>query len=117
MAVSTIEPRCCCARHADGSVTTSRCPVHAEVDPCLTMSWVTGRRRTGTIRHGVCTACGHTMRCHMCHEKVTGSDRGWIHAHGDIHCGTGDGSTAYPEHAWARDESDRRVRQLREAAV
>jgi hypothetical protein len=52
-------PRCVCARHDDGSVTTFLCPVHADTDPCLTMSAVTGRRRTGTIRRGVCTACGH----------------------------------------------------------
>lgn len=51
--------RCVCARHADGSVTTMLCSVHAETDPCLTMAQVTGRRRTGTIRRGVCTSCGH----------------------------------------------------------
>jgi len=51
--------RCVCATHTDGSVTSSLCPVHADRDPCLTMSLVTGRRRTGTIRRGVCTACGH----------------------------------------------------------
>lgn len=51
-------PRCACARHDDGSVTTFLCPAHAEQDPCLTTSQVTGRRRTGTIRRGVCTACG-----------------------------------------------------------
>jgi hypothetical protein len=50
---------CVCARHADGSVTTFLCPVHADTDPCLTMARVTGRRRTGTIRRGVCTSCGH----------------------------------------------------------
>lgn len=58
-ALEDARARCVCARHDDGSVTTSRCPVHADVDPCLTMSWVTGRRRKGTIRRGVCTACGH----------------------------------------------------------
>lgn len=50
---------CSCARHTDGSVTTFLCSVHADTDPCLTMSSVTGRRRKGTIRRGVCTACGH----------------------------------------------------------
>lgn len=52
-------PACCCATNQDGSVTTSLCPRHAAVDPCLTTSQVTGRRRRGTIRRGVCTACGH----------------------------------------------------------
>ena len=52
--------RCACARHNDGSVTTFLCPVHADSDPCLTVSQVTGRRRKGTIRRGVCTACGHS---------------------------------------------------------
>jgi hypothetical protein len=50
---------CSCARNTDGSVTTTLCPRHAATDPCLTMSTVTGRRRTGTIRRGVCTSCGH----------------------------------------------------------
>lgn len=50
---------CVCARHADGSVTTMLCPLHARTDPCLTMATVTGRRRTGTIRRGVCSSCGH----------------------------------------------------------
>jgi hypothetical protein len=54
--------RCVCARHTDGSVTTFLCPVHADTDPCLTMASVTGRRRTGTIRRGVCTSCGHDSR-------------------------------------------------------
>lgn len=45
-------------RHDDGSVTAFLCSVHAVTDPCLTMATVTGRRRTGTIRRGVCTACG-----------------------------------------------------------
>jgi hypothetical protein len=52
-------PRCACAHNRDGSVTTLLCPVHSDTDPCLRMSHVTGRRRKGTIRHGVCTACGH----------------------------------------------------------
>lgn len=53
---------CSCATHADGSVTKLLCPLHADTDPCLTMSRVTGRRRTGTIRRGVCTACGWAGR-------------------------------------------------------
>jgi hypothetical protein len=52
-------PACSCATHPDGSVTTMLCAAHAETDPCLTMSRVTGRRRAGTIRRGVCTVCGH----------------------------------------------------------
>lgn len=52
-------PSCVCARNPDGSTTTMLCPVHAAVDPCLTMSQVTGRRRAGTIRNGRCTNCGH----------------------------------------------------------
>jgi hypothetical protein len=49
---------CVCARHLDGSVTTFICPVHASVDPCLTMAQCTGRRRKGTIHNGVCSHCG-----------------------------------------------------------
>lgn len=51
--------QCACATHLDGSVTTSLCSVHADRDPCLTLALVTGRRRKGTIRRGICTACGH----------------------------------------------------------
>jgi len=50
---------CVCARHDDSSVTTFLCPLHADVDPCLTMAQVTGRRRKGSIRNGVCSNCGH----------------------------------------------------------
>lgn len=50
--------RCTCAVHNDGSVTRFLCSQHADKDPCLTMSHVTGKRRKGTIRRGVCTACG-----------------------------------------------------------
>lgn len=53
---------CACARHDDGSVTTFLCPIHADTDPCLTMSLWSGRRRKGTIRRGVCTSCGHNSR-------------------------------------------------------
>jgi hypothetical protein len=56
------EMRCCCAHNTDGSVTTMLCPIHADQDPCLTMAQVTGRRRSGTIRRGVCTSCGHDGR-------------------------------------------------------
>lgn len=49
---------CTCAHNRDGSVTTFLCPVHADTDPCLTSSLVTGRRRRGMIRRGVCTSCG-----------------------------------------------------------
>lgn len=51
--------QCACAIHNDGSVTTSRCPAHADTDPCLTMSWITGKRRKGTIKNNTCTNCGH----------------------------------------------------------
>jgi hypothetical protein len=53
-------PTCTCAHNTDGTTTTLLCSAHAVTDPCLTMARVTGRRRTGTIRRGVCTACGHT---------------------------------------------------------
>lgn len=49
---------CTCARHTDGSVTTTLCSIHAKTDPCLTMATVTGKRRTGTIKGGVCSSCG-----------------------------------------------------------
>lgn len=52
-------PKCSCARNTDGTTTTLLCPVDADTDPCLTMAQVTGRRRKGTIRRGVCTSCGH----------------------------------------------------------
>lgn len=66
MSATTTALRCVCARHTDGSVTTFICPAHADNDPCLTESLVTGRRRKGTVRRGVCTSCGH------------GSGRPWI---------------------------------------
>ena len=53
---------CVCATNRDGSVTTFLCPVHADVDPCLSKAWVTGKRRKGTIRRGVCTNCGHASK-------------------------------------------------------
>ena len=55
-------PQCACAVNRDGSVTTFMCPVHADVDPCYTTWRVTGKRRTGTIRRGVCTNCGHVSK-------------------------------------------------------
>lgn len=51
-------PTCSCAINNDGSVTKFLCSLHADNDPCATMAAVTGRRRTGTIRRGTCTACG-----------------------------------------------------------
>lgn len=51
---------CSCARHGDGSVTTSMCPLHADEDPCYTMALVTGKRRKGSIINGVCSNCGWT---------------------------------------------------------
>lgn len=59
MTAARIASRCSCARNTDGSVTTMLCPIHAEQDPCATMARVTGRRRQGTIRRGICTNCGH----------------------------------------------------------
>lgn len=53
---------CSCARHNDGSVTTSLCPLHAEQDPCLTMATVTGKRRRGSVVRGVCSACGWSAK-------------------------------------------------------
>jgi len=50
--------RCSCAHNSDGSVTTMLCPTHADQDPCLRMSQVTGRRRRGSIVKGVCSVCG-----------------------------------------------------------
>uniref|UniRef100_A0AAU8GP46 C2H2-type domain-containing protein n=1 Tax=Mycobacterium Phage BigBubba TaxID=3158890 RepID=A0AAU8GP46_9CAUD len=37
------------------------------------------------------------MKCRICPNYVTSDDNlHWTHEHGDVHCGTGDGSTAYP---------------------
>jgi hypothetical protein len=50
---------CSCAHDIEGVVTTTMlCPLHASTDPCLTIASVTGKRRHGTIRRGVCTSCG-----------------------------------------------------------
>lgn len=54
--------RCVCARHSDGSVTTSLCSLHAEQDPCLTMARVTGKRRRGSVVRGVCSACNWSAK-------------------------------------------------------
>ena len=56
----TTTTRCTCAHHSDGSTTTMLCPQHAHHDPCATMASVTGRRRKGSIRRGVCSSCGWT---------------------------------------------------------
>lgn len=53
---------CACAVNRDSTVTPMLCPLHADQDPCLTKSLVTGRRREGTIRRGTCTRCGWTER-------------------------------------------------------
>ncbi len=53
-------PQCACATFRDGSKFTGNCPRHADTDPCLTETWITGKRRKGTItRRGICTNCGH----------------------------------------------------------
>ena len=44
---------CACSDHSK-----MLCPKHADVDPCLSMSLVTGKRRKGTIRNGTCSNCG-----------------------------------------------------------
>jgi hypothetical protein len=78
---------CVCATHADGSVTTSMCPRHAVTDPCLTMAMVTGRRRVGTIRRGVCTSCGHGA-------EVAPEVQTWADGHGLWHAQAADETTA-----------------------
>ena len=37
------------------------------------------------------------MKCSVCSEPLTVSGVAWTHQHGDLYCGTGDGSTAIPE--------------------
>lgn len=56
--MSRFAPQCACATYDDGSVHSSLCPLHAELDPCEVFARVTGKRRTGTIRRGTCTHCG-----------------------------------------------------------
>lgn len=51
-------PGCVCAYTEDGDAITWVCPKHADTDPCLQSSLITGKRRKGTIRRGVCTNCG-----------------------------------------------------------
>ena len=49
---------CACANNWDGSVTTMLCSEHANNDPCLTVSAVTGKRRKGFVADdGHCTFC------------------------------------------------------------
>ena len=55
---STREPGCACATNSDGSRTPTMCRIHADQDPCLTVAQITGKRRKGTIKNGVCTNCG-----------------------------------------------------------
>lgn len=50
---------CSCTRNSDGTVTSLACPAHATYDPCAMFAAVTGKRRKGTIRKGICTNCGH----------------------------------------------------------
>lgn len=40
------------------------------------------------------------MECQVCGEAAVLTANGWVHAHGDVYCGTGDGSTAYPRGRW-----------------
>lgn len=55
--------KCACAKDSDGNVTSrSLCRQHADTDPCLTRSRVTGKRRKGSIvrrkHYAVCSHCG-----------------------------------------------------------
>jgi len=70
-------PACACATYADGSRHATLCAPHAADDPCLTASRITGKRRKGTIRRGVCTFCGWpaTPRRVALNPKSGGSDR------------------------------------------
>lgn len=54
------DKRCACARYSDGSRGKTMCSLHADQDPCLTVSLITGKRRKGSIKRGTCTACGWT---------------------------------------------------------
>ena len=39
--------------------------------------------------------------CKVCHEPITHNGAQWLHDHGDLYCGTGDGAMAYPcHHVW-----------------
>ena len=44
---------CACSDHSD-----MLCPKHADVDPCITVSLVTRKRRKGTLSSGACSNCG-----------------------------------------------------------
>jgi hypothetical protein len=60
--MTTALARCACAHHPDGTTTTYLCPTHAEQDPCLTKSQITGKRRRGTTRRGRCSNCQWQVR-------------------------------------------------------
>ena len=60
--MSNTDPNCICRHYSDGSVYKENCPLHAPQDPCAVTAQITGRRRKGTIRKGVCTNCGHDWR-------------------------------------------------------
>lgn len=66
MSTETLPPvraiGCACATYADGSTHTFLCPLHADQDPCLSKSLITGKRRKGTIKSGTCTHCGWTHK-------------------------------------------------------
>lgn len=49
--------------------------------------------------------------CAICHEDVRLVDNTWSHLHGDVGCGTGDGSVAYPRSLYDIDEAARRARE------
>lgn len=53
---------CSCAQNKDGTKTSMLCKLHADSDPCYTMSLVTGKRRKGTIRRNICTNCGWIVK-------------------------------------------------------
>ena len=60
--MNNTDPHCICLHYSDGSVYKENCPLHATLDPCAVTAQITGRRRKGTIRRGVCTNCGHDER-------------------------------------------------------
>lgn len=54
-----IIPTCSCAHDRDGAVTSTLfCSLHNDEDPCGAVVRITGKRRKGSIKNGVCTACG-----------------------------------------------------------
>lgn len=93
---------CSCARYSDGSVHTGLCPAHAAVDPCLTLAKITGRRRTGTIRRGVCTSCGHRSSASVGAGRQAGA---MVHGFVFEVVRFGDGRAVAREHpAYCRDD-------------